>query len=84
MWMHPVDTKEPADALSIARGHAGSVQCVYCAVNKPAGDKSNRDPHTATALNVDTDPIHARGSGRGVNVTKSPRKAVRLIEKAEQ
>jgi hypothetical protein len=49
-----------------------------------AGGKSNRDPRKATALNVDTDPTHAREQrGWGVNVTKSSRNAVKLIEQAE-
>jgi hypothetical protein len=63
--LHPTDTKESADVLSRARGHVGGVQCMYRAVNKLARGKPNRNSHLATALNVDSDPTHARGSGGG-------------------
>jgi hypothetical protein len=44
---------------------------------------TEQNPHLAKALNVNADPTHARGSGGGVNVTTSPRNAVKLIEQAE-
>jgi hypothetical protein len=56
---------------------------MYRAVNKLARGKPNRNPYIATALHVDSDPTHARGSGGGVNVTKSPRNAVKLIKQAK-
>jgi hypothetical protein len=56
--MHPADTKQSADALSRARGHARGVQCMYIAVNKMARGKSDRNPHGCTALNVNSNPSH--------------------------
>jgi hypothetical protein len=53
------------------------------AVNNPARGKPDRDPYGATALDVNTNPTNARKSGGGVNRTKSPFKAVRLIEQAD-
>jgi hypothetical protein len=35
------------------------------AVNKPAIGKPDRNPYGATALDVNTNPDNARGSGRG-------------------
>jgi hypothetical protein len=52
-------------------------------VNKLARGKFDRNPHGATALNVNADTAHARGGGGGENFTKSSRNAVRLIEQAE-
>ena len=38
---------------------------MHSAVNKVAGGKSDRNPHWATALNVNADTAHVRGSGGG-------------------
>jgi hypothetical protein len=61
--LHPADINESADTLSGARKHVGGVQCIHSAVNKLAIGMSGRNPHRATALNVNADSSHARGSG---------------------
>jgi hypothetical protein len=46
-----------------ARGKVGGVKCVDRAMNGLTRCQLNRNPHWATALNVNTDPTRMRGSG---------------------
>jgi hypothetical protein len=63
--LHPTNTKQSADELRSARGQVRGVQRMDSAVNNPARGKPDKNPDGATALNVNTNPSNARGSGGG-------------------